>query len=117
MVAACILARHTRHRLPVALIGAAAIALVGFSRLYIGAHYPTDVLGSLLVSSSAIIFLTGLWHTWLLPRLHTIPVVSPLLARFGPLEVQPTTSQASPADGFGCRYRIQSSRRHRHAAR
>jgi membrane-associated phospholipid phosphatase len=116
VVAACFLARHTRARTPVAVIGAAMVALVAFSRLYIGAHYPTDVLGSLLVSSSAIIFLTGLWHGWLLPRLHTVPVASPLLARFGPLEVQPAASQAAAGGSAGRRSRIESSRRHRHAA-
>jgi undecaprenyl-diphosphatase len=58
------------------------VALVAFSRLYIGAHYPIDVLGSVLVSGSAILFLTGIWHAWLLPRLHLVPY----LDRFGPVE-------------------------------
>ncbi|MEZ0067296.1 membrane-associated phospholipid phosphatase [Streptacidiphilus sp. MAP12-20] len=85
VIAAYFLARGTHRQWPVALGGLAAVALVGFSRLYIGAHYPTDILGSVLVSTSAIICLCGIWHTWLLPRLDKIPVVSPLLARFGPL--------------------------------
>jgi undecaprenyl-diphosphatase len=88
-VAAYFLARGTRHQRPVALAGVAVVALVAFSRLYIGAHYPTDVLGSLLVSSSAIICLTGLWRAWLQPRLTQVPLLSPLLARFGPLDTQP----------------------------
>ncbi|MFD4552995.1 phosphatase PAP2 family protein [Streptomyces sp. NPDC058469] len=81
VIAAYFLARGTRWQRPTALGGAAAVALIAFSRLYIGAHYPIDVLGSVLVSSSAIICLTGIWHAWLLPRLHLIP----FLDRFGPL--------------------------------
>ncbi|MFF4500426.1 phosphatase PAP2 family protein [Streptomyces sp. NPDC001401] len=80
-IAAYFLARGTRWQRPTALGGAAAVALIAFSRLYIGAHYPIDVLGSVLVSGSAIVCLTGVWHAWLLPRLHLVP----FLDRFGPL--------------------------------
>jgi membrane-associated phospholipid phosphatase len=80
-LAAYFLARGTRRRRPVALAGAGAVVLIGFCRLYIGAHYPTDLLGSLLVSSAAITALTGLWPLWILPNLHRVP----WLARFGPL--------------------------------
>ncbi|GAA3835162.1 hypothetical protein GCM10022403_079910 [Streptomyces coacervatus] len=80
-IAAYFLARGTRWQWPTALGGAAAVALIAFSRLYIGAHYPIDVLGSVLVSASAIVCLTGVWHAWLLPRLHLVP----FLDRFGPL--------------------------------
>jgi hypothetical protein len=38
-------------------------------------------VGSILVSSSAIIFLTGLWHGWIAPNLYRVP----LLDRFGPV--------------------------------
>jgi undecaprenyl-diphosphatase len=82
VVAAYFLARGTRWQRPAAFGGAAVVALVAFSRLYIGAHYPIDVLGSVLVSGSAILFLTGIWHAWLLPRLHLVP----FLDRFGPVQ-------------------------------
>jgi membrane-associated phospholipid phosphatase len=80
-VAAYFLARGTRWRWPVAIAGALAVLVVIFDRLYIGAHYPIDVLGSVLVSSATIACLTGVWHRWLLPRLPRVPV----LGRFGPL--------------------------------
>ncbi|WP_426592351.1 phosphatase PAP2 family protein [Cellulomonas sp. McL0617] len=83
--AAWFLARGTRWSRLVAWCGVAFIALVGFSRLYVGAHYPGDIVGSVLVSTSAIVALTGLWHIVLRPRLGSIPLISPLLARFGPL--------------------------------
>lgn len=39
------LAWRTRWRIPVALAGALALLAVGLSRLVLGAHYPSDVLG------------------------------------------------------------------------
>ncbi|MDX3075866.1 phosphatase PAP2 family protein [Streptomyces sp. MI02-7b] len=88
--AAYFLARGTRWQRPAGLAGFAVVALVAFSRLYIGAHYPTDVLGSVLISGAAIVCLTGVWHAWLLPRLHLVPY----LARFGPV-----SGSAVAADG------------------
>jgi membrane-associated phospholipid phosphatase len=85
VVAAYFLARTARRRRAAAALGTLTVALVAFDRLYIGAHYPTDLLGSLLVSSAAITALTGCWHRWLLPRLHLLP----LLSRLGPLTVDP----------------------------
>ncbi|TKA10179.1 phosphatase PAP2 family protein [Actinacidiphila oryziradicis] len=101
-VAAYFLARGTRHQRTVAVGGAAVVLLVAFSRLYIGAHYPTDVLGSLLVSGAAITFLTGAWDRWLLSRLHLVP----LLARFGSVPgpegraepVEPAAERSGRAD-------------------
>lgn len=40
----------------------AVAALIGFSRLYVGVHYPTDVLGGMLVGC-----LTG-WAAWRIMR-------------------------------------------------
>ncbi|MEV4440625.1 phosphatase PAP2 family protein [Streptomyces sp. NPDC049577] len=113
-VAAYFLFRNSRHRGTVAVCGVLAVLLVAFSRMYIGAHYPTDTFGSVLIASSAILFVTGVWHAWLLPRLDRIP----LLYRFG-LERELAEMEAGqgrpagtpvPAPGRGGRHR-------RHAAR
>ncbi|PHQ51825.1 phosphoesterase [Streptomyces cinnamoneus] len=78
-VATYFLFRNSRHRNTVAVCGVLAVLVVAFSRMYIGAHYPTDTFGSVLVAASAILFVTGVWHAWLLPRLDRLP----LLNRFG----------------------------------
>lgn len=82
-IAAAMLAYGTRwFRLTVAL-GVVWTVLIGFTRLYIGAHYPLDVVGSVLVSTAAIVFLTGLWHGWIRDNLYRVP----LLAKFGEIPV------------------------------
>ncbi|MBS2553430.1 phosphatase PAP2 family protein [Catenulispora sp. NL8] len=80
-VALCMLAIGTRWFRLAVVLGALWTVLIGFDRLYIGAHYPFDVLGSVLVSTSAIVFLTGLWHGWIAANLYRVP----LLAKFGPV--------------------------------
>lgn len=51
---------HTRWRIPALIVGAVYIVLVGFSRLYLGVHYPTDVLAGWFVSACWIILLAGI---------------------------------------------------------
>jgi len=80
-VALCMLAVGTRWFGLTVVLGTLWTLLIGFSRLYIGAHYPLDVLGSILISTSAIVFLTGLWHLWIAPNLYRVP----LLDKFGPV--------------------------------
>ncbi|MBT2385553.1 phosphatase PAP2 family protein [Streptomyces sp. ISL-11] len=79
VVAAYFLLRETRHRRTVLVLGPLAVLLVAFSRMYVGAHYPTDTFGSVLIAGSAITFVTGIWHVWIEPQLHRLP----LMERFG----------------------------------
>lgn len=95
--AAWFLARGTRRSRLVATCGVLVVGLVAFSRLYLGAHYPGDVVGSVLISSGAIIALTGVWHGVIVDRIGSIRVVSPLLARFGPLTAPVGDAHAAPA--------------------
>ena len=57
-----LLARGTRWAKFTAVSGAAVVVLVAWSRLYIGVHYPSDVVGSLLAGTAAVVLLAGLWN-------------------------------------------------------
>ncbi|MER5782969.1 phosphatase PAP2 family protein [Streptomyces mobaraensis] len=114
-VAVYFLFRESRHRRTVAVCGVLAVLLVAFSRMYIGAHYPTDTFGSVLVAGSAIFFVTGIWHVWILPRVDRLP----LLGRFGleqeraEMEAREAGHAAVPGPGGPRR----PGRHRRHAAR
>ena len=48
-------------------LGAAAIVGVGLSRVYLGAHYPSDVLGGFLAAAAWVSVITGSMYPRLLP--------------------------------------------------
>jgi len=54
-------------RLASILLGSAAIVGVGLSRVYLGAHYPSDVLGGFLAAAAWVSVVTGLMYPRLLP--------------------------------------------------
>ena len=56
------LARGTRWSKPVAAAGAALPVIVAWSRVYVGVHYPTDVIASFLAAGAAVVLLAGLWN-------------------------------------------------------
>ncbi|WP_223256928.1 phosphatase PAP2 family protein [Arthrobacter globiformis] len=62
------LSRGTRWSRPVAAAGAAMAVIVAWSRVYIGVHYPTDVVASFLAATAAVVLLAGLWNRFA-PRL------------------------------------------------
>lgn len=45
-------------------IGAVGVLIVAWSRLYIGAHYPTDVLGSMMYTTAVMIAFLAVWNQW-----------------------------------------------------
>ena len=54
---------------------------VAWSRIYVGVHYPSDVVASFLAASAAVFLFAGLWNRYqgvILPRV-------PFLDRFGPV--------------------------------
>jgi len=66
------LAWSTRWRWPALIAGVLAIAAIGLSRLYLGVHYPSDVLGAW---AAALAWVVGL-RLVLLARASARPVAS-----------------------------------------
>ncbi len=64
-----VLARSTAQRWATAGAGALFVAIVAFSRLYLGVHYLSDVLGSVLISGAAVLAWIPVWNNLVEPRL------------------------------------------------
>ena len=55
-----VLTYYSRARCFSIILGAFYVVLIGFSRLYLGVHFPTDILGGWLISSVWILLATRL---------------------------------------------------------
>lgn len=86
LFAAYFLARGTRWQRPVLTVGPLVVVTVMFSRVYLGAHYPTDTVGAVLVASAAVVLLTGVW---------------PYLRRVLPVDERPGPRAAAPRHAPG----------------
>lgn len=51
-------------RLSVVVIGVLYVVLIGFSRLYLGVHYPSDVVAGWLVSTAWFVIVVSTIHLW-----------------------------------------------------
>ncbi|MHC6219562.1 phosphatase PAP2 family protein [Arthrobacter sp. MMS24-S77] len=67
------LVRGTRWGVITAWAGAVLAVVVAWSRIYIGVHYPSDVVASFLATSAAVIVLAGLWNRYAPRILERLP--------------------------------------------
>lgn len=67
---ALVLAYHLRGpaRWAAVALGAALVLLIGFSRLYLGVHYPTDVLAGFLAAPLWLVSVGGVYVLWISVR-------------------------------------------------
>lgn len=64
-----VLARGRKQRLTAVVAGVLFTAITAVSRMYLGVHYPTDVIGSLLIVTAAVLIWLPVWGNLVFPRL------------------------------------------------
>jgi undecaprenyl-diphosphatase len=70
------LARGTGWVKPVLWAGAVLAVLVAWSRVYVGAHYPLDVLASFPATTAAVVLMAGLWNRYALAVMVRLQLTS-----------------------------------------
>lgn len=59
---------NTKWRIPAIVCGALYMLTIGLSRLYLGVHYPTDILGGWLVSFAWVLAVSVIVYTYVYKR-------------------------------------------------
>lgn len=62
---------NTKWRFTAIIIGALYMSVIGLSRLYLGVHYPTDIIGGWLVSFAWVLAVSVIVYTHSYKRRHT----------------------------------------------
>lgn len=68
---------------PTLLGGILLVLALAWSRLYLGAHYPSDVFAAMINASAFILFFIGLWNRYAvknIAKLRFLSVLGPLPA-------------------------------------
>lgn len=65
------LARNSRFRLAALVFWIVSVLVEAWARLYVGAHYLSDEVGSLFTTSVGILVLSYLWNKWISQKLQS----------------------------------------------
>ncbi|WP_237760026.1 phosphatase PAP2 family protein [Arthrobacter alpinus] len=66
-----VVARTPRAQMVTMAVGAVFVAVVAFTRLYLGVHYPSDVIASVFIASAAILAWLPVWNNLIAHRFGT----------------------------------------------
>ena len=74
VVSLIVIAWNTRWRWYVTIAGVIFMSLIGYSRLYLGVHYPTDIIAGWLASTAWVLVVSAaiMHHDMLLSRIRKL---------------------------------------------